>query len=117
MNAIAIDFDGVISDFTGNRPFDNLNPPVTGAIEAIRSYQDAGLNVVIYTTRAGSLKEVNYISQWLRLYGLENRRIEKIDITNKKPPAIVYLDDRGWLFTGSFPTADEIKAFKTWKGF
>jgi phosphoglycolate phosphatase-like HAD superfamily hydrolase len=118
MSTIAIDFDGVLSDYTGwkgrTAP---LDPPVEGAIQAIRDYQDHGLEVVIYTTRADSPAAVVMLHRWLREHGLQQKRIEAIDISNKKPPAVVYLDDRAMLFTGKFPTPDEVKAFKTWKGF
>jgi predicted phosphatase len=57
------------------------------------------------------------MEQWLRVHGLEKQRINKISITSKKPPAVVYLDDRAILFTGKFPSPEEIKNFKTWQGF
>jgi hypothetical protein len=118
MNMIALDFDGVLSDYTGWKgylaPFD---PPVSGAIEAIRDYQDAGLTVAIYTSRADSHASVIRLEQWLTQYGLEKKRISQLEITNKKPPALIYLDDRAMLFTGQFPSVEEIKSFKTWQQY
>lgn len=116
MSTIALDFDGVLSDYTGwkghSAPFD---PPVDGAIQAIRDYQDAGFEVVIFTSRADSVGSIRRITDWLHTYGLEHRRITAITITNHKPPAIVYLDDRAICFTGTFPSVEEIHNFKTWK--
>ncbi len=38
-----------------------------------------------------------------------------VTIGAAKPPALVYVDDRGWRFTGSnFPTVEEIHAAKPW---
>ena len=31
-----------------------------------------------------------------------------------KPSAQLYIDDRAWLFTGTFPSHDEIRSFKPW---
>lgn len=118
MSTIAIDFDGVLSAYTGWKGYGApLDPPVEGAFQAIRDYQDAGLKVTIYTTRADSIESISRIERWLTQHGMEHRRSDKIEITNKKPPAILYLDDRAYLFTGIFPTIEEIKAFKTWQGF
>jgi hypothetical protein len=118
MSTIAIDFDGVLSDYSGWKGREAaLDGPVVGAIQAIRDYQDAGFTVVIYTSRADHPKGVTMIERWLRDYGLQQKRIDTITITDRKPPAVVYLDDRAMLFTGIFPTPEKIKAFKTWKGF
>lgn len=115
---IAIDFDGVLSKYTGWKGYSApLDPPVEGAIQAIRDYQDAGLSVAIYTSRADSSAQVIRIEQWLREHGLEFKRIKEIQISNLKPPATVYLDDRAFQFNGIFPTPGEIKDFKTWQGF
>ena len=116
MSTIALDFDGVLSDYSGwQGRHALLDPPVEGAIQAIRDYQDAGLVVVIYTSRADHPEGVTMIERWLREHGLQQKRIDSIKITDRKPPAIVYLDDRAWCFTGTFPTPEEIKSFKTWK--
>lgn len=117
MSTIALDFDGVLSDYTGwkghQAPFD---PPVDGAIAAIRDYQDAGYRVCIYTTRADSSAQIARLELWLKTHGLERKRINELNITDRKPPAIIYLDDRAMLFTGTFPSVEQIKEFKTWKG-
>jgi hypothetical protein len=117
MSTIAIDFDGVLSDYSGRYNPKELDPPFPGALDAIREYQDAGLKVCIYTTRADSIDSASKVERWLRKYGLEHRRIDQIQITNRKPPAIVYLDDRAWCFKGQFPSPEEILQFRTWQGY
>jgi hypothetical protein len=118
MSTIGIDFDGVLSEYTGWKGGNaTLDPPVTGAIEAIRAYQDAGLEVCIYSSRAEDGPAKERIRKWLQAYGLESKRIQKIAVTNLKPPAIVYLDDRAWCFKGVFPTPTEILSFRTWQGY
>jgi hypothetical protein len=118
MSTVALDFDGVLSEYTGWKGHSApLDPPVEGAIQAIRDYQDAGLSVVIYTSRADSPVSAMRLDQWLRTHGLEHKRVDAVEITNKKPPAIVYLDDRAICFTGKFPSPKEIIAFKTWQQY
>jgi hypothetical protein len=115
MSTIAIDFDGVLSDYSGKFS-PRLDPPVDGAIAAIKDYQDAGLEVCIYTTRADGPEAIIRLEAWLIEHGLPSRRVKQILITGRKPPAVVYLDDRAWRFTGIFPSPEEIKNFRTWQG-
>lgn len=118
MSTIALDFDGVLSLYTGWKGHSApLDPPVEGAIQAIRDYQNAGLVVVIYTSRADSAQSIDRINQWLRLHGLEHKRVDQIEVTSKKPLASVYLDDRAIQFTGTFPSPETVKAFKTWQQY
>jgi hypothetical protein len=117
MSTVALDFDGVLSQYTGWKGYDVLDPPVEGAIQAIRDYQDAGLTVAVYTSRASSQKAIDMIDRWLHTHGLERKRVDLVEVTNKKPLATVYLDDRAMVFTGTFPSPEAIKSFKTWQGY
>lgn len=117
MDIIAIDFDGVISDHTGWRGYKAaFDPPVDGAFEAIRSYIDSGYDIVVHTTRADTPEQTRRLLTWFREYGLEPRYLDRMTITAIKPPAVIYIDDRAWCFRGVFPTVQEVKEFKTWKG-
>lgn len=116
MSTIALDFDGVLSDYQGWRGPTVLADPVPGAFQAIRDYQDAGLEVCIYTSRADTPAAKRHLEDWFYRHGLERKRVVKIQITNLKPPALVYLDDRAWQFRGAFPAPEEILAFRTWQG-
>jgi hypothetical protein len=117
MPTIAIDFDGVLSDYTGWRGYSApLDPPVDGALQAIRDYHDAGFEICIHTSRADNSKQVSKLATWFKEHGLESKYLEGLQITNQKPPAIIYIDDRAWCFTGKFPTIEQLKNFKTWRG-
>jgi hypothetical protein len=37
-----------------------------------------------------------------------------VEVTDTKPEADVYLDDRGWRFSGTFPSVDQIEEFRPW---
>ena len=63
------------------------------------------------------------VRAWLRTHadGIHHEHpgyngIEDVRLTAKKPPALIYLDDRAIRFTGpgSFPTVDDIWKAKPW---
>lgn len=114
---VAIDFDGVIhsyvSGWTGPNPID---PPVPGAAEAIREYLDEGFEVVIYSTRAETPEGRWGIGEYIRHHvGEEVLQHPKFRITSGKPIAVLYIDDRGFMFQGRFPTPDYLRRFAPWK--
>jgi hypothetical protein len=120
---IAVDFDGVInsyaSSWTGARSFPD--PPVRGAIEWLHKMVQK-FDVIILSTRARHFGAKRAMRLWLRrhagnLYwetpGFVG--IESVRITDRKPPALVYIDDRAWRFDGEgFPSADLIHRLRPW---
>jgi hypothetical protein len=110
MKTLAIDFDGTLSAYTGWRGHEApLDPPLPGAIEfLIRCLDHGEFKVVIFTTRA-----VQLVDEWLDQYA-PPEVANVVEITNQKPPAWLYIDDRAYLFTGAFPTIAQIDNFKAW---
>lgn len=116
MSTIAIDFDGVIHRYSkGWHDGSIYDEPMPGAIEGIRRLQER-YAVVVFTSR-----EPFAIAIWLGMYGLQcvldpqdavvgsmeaegepakfwNRQ-DAILVTNRKLPAVAYVDDRAVLFT------------------
>jgi hypothetical protein len=94
---VAVDFDGVLhsytSGWTGALPQD---PPNDGALDFIQSILDAGYLAVIYSSRASNIGGEAAILAWLRHWGFPD-----LPITNKKPMAIAYVDDRAVAFTNN----------------
>ena len=46
---------------------------------------------------------------------LERNGFPKMIVTNQKIPAILYIDDRSWNFSGAnFPSLNEVKSYKPW---
>jgi hypothetical protein len=111
MKTLAIDFDGVLSAYRGWKGPSHLDAPLEGAIDALRRYMTV-YEVVIFTTRADTEEGGAALRSWLRNAGLKEEEIDRIEITNRKPPAWLYIDDRCHLFTGNFPSVEEIDAFK-----
>lgn len=95
---IAIDFDGVIHKYSnGWQDGSCYDCAIEGAIDALRKLLDRGYKIVIFSTRADTEERISEMRHWLKKYGLS--RNYEYEITNKKPIAIAYIDDRGIRFT------------------
>jgi hypothetical protein len=112
---IAIDFDGVIHSYTSpwQGPVVISDPPVPGALDAVIGYLSAGLNVIIFSTRCSTTGGVNSMKEWFQKW--EFNCIDMLEFTDTKPTiASLFIDDRGYHFTGTFPSVEFCKTFKPW---
>ncbi|KKM96190.1 hypothetical protein LCGC14_1180580 [marine sediment metagenome] len=98
---IAIDFDGVIHAYSkGWQEGVIYDEPVEGVIEALVKLSK-DYKLVIYTTRVNTEyfpendAQMLMIKNWLR----RNLMDANIEVTDRKPPAIAYIDDRAIRFT------------------
>lgn len=124
MKTIAIDFDGVIHSYEHGWGDGSIyGQPLPGAFEAIKQYMDNGYSVFIFSTRParqivkwieGHISYYDplygYITNGERVYryGFTVKKIpfwkkfwnEKnvLGVTNRKLPAMVYIDDRAYKF-------------------
>lgn len=111
MKAVAVDFDGVLHQYTHWTPVDRVEgPPVEGAVDWLnrvgRRYW-----VVVHTARAREPGAGEAVGRWLAEQGVRR----DFAVTAEKPDALIYLDDRAWRFQGAFPTLNEIGRFTPWK--
>jgi len=100
---ISIDFDGTICKKQSYGNGEIHETPTEGAPQALSKLKDDGYNIVVYTVRLNpylegdvSLKKKR-IEDWLDKYG-----IPYDEVTNNKPSAIAYVDDRGIRFEGNW---------------
>jgi hypothetical protein len=111
---VAVDFDGVIHSYTS--PWEEADiipdPPVEGAIEWLLEIAKK-FEVVIFTTRAKTVKGRMAVRGWLRMYGVH---CQEEQVTAEKPAALIYLDDRAYRFEGpgTYPTSEQIHAARPW---
>ncbi len=110
--AVAIDFDGVMHAYTSRwtTAAEVLDGPTPGALDAVQSYLAAGWDVIVYSVRARDGEGRAAIRRWMEKHGFP-----PLQITSGKPHAKIYIDDRGYRFTGNnFPSVIEIEAFRPW---
>lgn len=95
---VVLDFDAVLHlyrrGWTGPEP---LEPPVPGALEFVRWLLAQGYDVVVSSARADQPDGLHGIVGWLARYGFP-----ALPVTNRKPAAILYVDDRAFRFEGDF---------------
>jgi hypothetical protein len=125
---VCIDFDGVIHSYTSpwTHATEIHDPPVPGAFNAIRGYLDAGLEVAIYSSRSSygeyywgdglsdrASEGIAAMENWIRDNGGQDI-VYAVKWPLEKPPAMLYIDDRGYTFEGTFPPTEFIKNFTPW---
>jgi len=102
---VCVDLDGVLNAFDGWKGADFFHPPRPGAREFLQLLNERGYRVVVFTVRWAP-----HVEAWLAEHGLA----EFVSaVTDKKPPAHVYVDDRAICFEGDFAkTMERIGGFK-----
>ena len=92
--SIGIDFDGVIHQYSeGWKDGSIYDKPIEGTEKALVSLLDKGFDLFIFTARDNR----NAIPNWLKMF-FNDERIHNIKVTDKKLPAQLYIDDRGFRF-------------------
>lgn len=107
MENICIDFDGVIHTMPGYKPevYDGWkNGAIEGELapgtkEAIEKLQKT-YNVIVFTAREDVMK----VRDWIFNCGIHN-----VKVTNRKVPAVAYIDDKAIRFESWDQTMDDIK--------
>ena len=92
--SIAVDFDGVIHNKSNPLPGRKMGGPIEGSKEALEYLRDLGYRIIIFSYWASSEKNIKVIEDWLKFYGMPYN-----EITNIKPNAEAYIDDKGIRFT------------------
>ena len=119
---ICIDFDGVIhrydSPWTTHEEI--ADGPVDGAIAFIKEMLADGYDVAIHSSRShsdgGTLAMCKWFHEHLRKTETESYIevfMNLVKFPLYKPPALIYIDDRGYRFEGKFPTVADIER-KPW---
>lgn len=107
MRTICLDFDGVLHLYRSpwTTAGEVLDGPVDGAQDFCRQLLAEGYAVVISSTRASFKAGREVMERWLR----EHDFPKEVQVAEgEKPPAMLYLDDRGYRFNGNF---SEVTAF------
>lgn len=98
---ICVDFDGVLNEYDGYEEGD-LGEPLTGSKEFIKELRKK-YKVVILTSR-----QKEQVIDWLN-----NNGFPSMKVTNRKVPAVAYIDDRAIQFKGNYKKViSRLKNFK-----
>lgn len=89
----AIDFDGVIHDHKNPIKGMRMGKPIEGTDEALRRLKSRGHKIIVFSVW-GDEKGKKTIEDFMKFYGLLFD-----EITNIKPHADYYLDDKAVRFT------------------
>lgn len=102
---VCVDLDGVLNTFDEWRGPEFFHGPREGAREFLSDLHASGFRVVILTVRW---------HEWVRAWLEANALSEFVDeVTDRKPPAHAYVDDRAVCFRGDFnDTLRQIIAFR-----
>ena len=108
-NVICLDWNGVMDTYAGYQN-GKVYPPRKGLREFMVELRKQGYRLVVFTA-APLGKVVDWLREYDLLYLVE-------DVTNRKVPAILYIDDRAICFKGNFvQTLEEISKFEVfWEG-
>lgn len=108
---VAIDFDGVIHSYiSGWQGTDQCPDPLVEGIDEVIKDLRKDHKVVVVSSRADTYEGRLAIRDYLKKYNIE---VDGIDC--RKPPAIVYIDDRAICFTGDTNNlAKQVRNFKPW---
>lgn len=101
MRTVCVDLNGVLDQYTGWKgSLDaSMTPPRPGAREFLMSLRQRRVKVVVFTT-----VHAPRVWEWLREHELE---LLVDDVTDRKEPAFVFIDDRAICFRGDFEEALE----------
>lgn len=88
---LAIDFDDVIHKYSlGYLDGSIYDKPIKGAKKYVNMLYDAGFEIIIFTTR----ENIKDVEEWM-----DRWEIKFTEVTNKKPNALAYIDNRAIRFT------------------
>lgn len=129
---LCIDFDGVLHAYTSGWKGAHIvsDPPVPGAMEFLLT-ASRDFKIAIFSSRSGQDFGIEAMEDWLRKHLTEYFLLhhesdewaadqaamvflKTLSFPIQKPPAFLTLDDRGITFTGTFPSIQDLLAFRPW---
>jgi len=88
-----IDFDGVCHTYDHWRDGSLYGDPIEGSVEGMWTLVRQGKKLAVSTARADTPERLQAVVEWLAKHGYP-----PVPVTNLKPVAFFYLDDRGIRF-------------------
>lgn len=121
---LSLDFDGVLHSYTsGWQGADVIaDGPVEGAMAFLTDAVEK-FNVCIFSTRNEHIDGIHAMRDWLDTHLREHWEtlphitetvLARLRFPTHKPKAVVYIDDRGYRFEGSWPDLDSLMELVPW---
>lgn len=122
---LCLDFDGVLHSYASGWEGAAVvsDPPVDGAVQFLREAVEH-FEIHIFSSRSHQEGGIDAMRWWLadalsggpqsELSSPDHALLSQIQWPTEKPPAFVSLDDRCLLFTGQWPTIEQLKEFQPW---
>jgi hypothetical protein len=112
---IAVDFDGVIANYTGWEGEREFGPPRGDVVEVLRILRSEGWKIIVFSCR-----EAAGIISYLALNSIPYDEVNENSAHRTggvKPVANVYWDDRAICYSGdAYKDLSAIRIFRTWDG-
>lgn len=120
---VCIDFDGVLNSYSsgfseGCAPI--IDPPVPGAMAFLAQCVEK-FETYVFSCRSCNNEGLLVVKDYILRNLLADPTIKdhqlvfsKLNFPTCKPMATMYIDDRAFLFKGTFPTMEEISQFQPW---
>jgi len=97
--AIAIDFDGTLTQYEHFQGWETTDPPIKGAIAFVKALSEID-EIIIFSVRAGDPKGKKAIIEWIEKHGLSDY---VSGVTSEKLGKFaVMIDDRGIRFENNY---------------
>lgn len=112
---LAVDFDGVISDYRGYKGKGVFARPIDGVKDFFEKLKKEGWQIIVFTTRSETYMIEEYLNNYKIPYDFINHNPANVELhlSPTKVIADVYLDDRAVTFKGRW----DIDLFKEIAGF
>jgi hypothetical protein len=122
--SVCVDFDGVIHSYNSGWKAAHIIPdgPVPGALEWLEEAAKH-FTVNIFSARSNQPGGIDAMKRWLRQHATNhfdfdpvqvNRFMAALRFPTEKPPSVLYIDDRGFCFRGTFPSIEDVNSFRPW---
>lgn len=104
MPTVAVDFDGVISAYTGWKGKGIFAAPVAGCKDMLDKLREEGWVIIVHTTRSETDQIITYLAENQIPYDYINYNPKNVEqgLNQGKPLADVYIDDRAIRFGGNW---------------
>lgn len=117
---LCIDFDGVIHDYKKGWQDGKIYGEVVPGFFDWAQEAAKHFHLVVYSSRSKTEEGVMAMATWLHEQRAKWRAAGgqggpfSLEFSDKKPAAFLTIDDRAICFNGTWPTIEEMKAFRPW---